>query len=153
MNLADSERIAGWYEGKGWRKAKKIQEADEIIIVTNPEMPSLTDALKTIKIAEQHKTPVLGVIVTRVRKDDIEMNPETVKEMLEVPILGMVPDDIAVSKSLNQKDAVVHTHPKSKAARAYKEIVANLLNIHYDSTKDAEKFLERLLKKFGFGKK
>jgi len=34
MNLADSERIAGWYEGKGWRKAKKIQEADEIIIVS-----------------------------------------------------------------------------------------------------------------------
>ena len=34
MNLADSERIAGWYEGKGWRKAKKIQEADEVVIVS-----------------------------------------------------------------------------------------------------------------------
>ena len=44
--------------------------ADELIIVTNPEMPAITDALKTIKIAEQMKKTILGVIVTRVRKND-----------------------------------------------------------------------------------
>lgn len=34
MNKSDSERIAGWYESKGWKKAKKIEEADEILINT-----------------------------------------------------------------------------------------------------------------------
>jgi tRNA-2-methylthio-N6-dimethylallyladenosine synthase len=34
MNKSDSERIAGWYESKGWKKAKKIEEADEIVINT-----------------------------------------------------------------------------------------------------------------------
>ncbi|MEK6758134.1 MAG: cell division ATPase MinD, partial [Nanoarchaeota archaeon] len=101
-----------------------IDMADELIIVTNPEMPAITDALKTIKIIEQMKKKTSGVIVTRVKKNDIEMQPETVREMLEVPILGMVPEDIMVSKSLGMKDAVVHTHPKSNSARAYKEIAA-----------------------------
>ncbi len=32
MNEADSERIAGWYEKKGWQKAKSVEQADEIII-------------------------------------------------------------------------------------------------------------------------
>jgi len=34
MNKSDSERIAGWYESRGWKKAKKIEEADEVVINT-----------------------------------------------------------------------------------------------------------------------
>jgi len=138
--------------GLGNEALSLIQMADELIIVTNPEMPALTDALKAIKMAEQMKRPILGVIVTRVKRKDFETQPDTVKEMLEVPILGMVPEDVSVQQSLNQKDAVVHTHPKSKAARAYKEIAAKLLEVPYDSEKDREKLVKRILKKFGLVK-
>ena len=132
------------------KEATAIMElADELIIVTNPEMPAITDALKTIKIAEQMKKRILGVIVTRVRKDDIEMNPDSVREMLEVEILGMIPEDISVKKSLNRKDAVVHTHPKSNSARAYKEIAAKITNSKYDSEKDRYPLLERVMRKLG----
>ncbi|MBI4116451.1 P-loop NTPase [Candidatus Pacearchaeota archaeon] len=139
--------------GLGNEATSVMAVADELIIVTNPEMPAITDALKTLKLAQEMKKPILGVIITKVREDDIEMQPDVVKEMLEIPILGMVPYDLSVSKSLNMKDAVVHTHPKSKAARAYKEIAAKILNVKYDSKKDAENFIEKILKKFGFGKK
>jgi MinD-like ATPase involved in chromosome partitioning or flagellar assembly len=61
----------------------------------------------------------------------------------------MVPEDIAVKKSLNLKDAVIHTHPKSNAARAYKEIAAKLLNVEYDSDKDREKLIKRILQRLG----
>ena len=127
-----------------------IDMADELIIVTNPEMPAITDALKTIKLAEQMKKSVLGVIITRVKKNKIEMQPETVKEMLEVPILGMIPEDLDVQRALNYKDAVVHTHPKSNSSRAYKEIAAKLIDKIYDSDKDKERALIRFLKKLGF---
>ncbi len=126
-----------------------IELADELIIVTNPEMPAITDALKAVKIAEQLKKPVKGVIVTRVRKDKIELSPEVVKEMLEIPILGMIPEDDYVKKSINEKNALVHIYPKSKAARAYKEIAAKILDAEYDSKKDREKVIKRLLKKLG----
>lgn len=135
--------------GLGNETRSAIELADEIIIVTNPEMPALTDALKTIKLVEEFGIPILGVIVTRVRKDNIEMQPDIVKEMLEIPILGMVPEDIAVQKSINEKDAVVHIYPKSNAARAYKEIAAKMLNVKYDSEKDREKMLIRILQKLG----
>jgi len=139
--------------GLGNEALSLMQMADELIIVTNPEMPALTDALKAIKMAEQMKKPILGVIVTRVKRKDFEMQPDTVKEMLEVPILGMVPEDVSVQQSLNQKDAVVHTHPKSKAARAYKEIAARLLEVPYDSEEDKEKLIVKILKKFRLIKK
>lgn len=133
--------------GLGEEASSVMELADEIILITNPEMTAITDALKTIKLADQMKKTVIGVIITKVRKDDIEMQPETVKEMLEIPILGMIPHDMDVKRSLNLKDAVVNTHPKSKSARAYKEIAAKILNVEYDSDKDKEKILERILKK------
>jgi septum site-determining protein MinD len=136
--------------GLGLEASSAMDLADELIIVTNPEMPALTDALKTIRLAEQLRKPILGVIVTRVNRDGIELEPEIVKEMLEVPILGMVPEDIAVKKSIRNKGAVVHLHPKSGAARAYKEIAAKILNVPYDSKKDEENLMRRMLKKMGF---
>jgi len=133
--------------GLGNESLSLIHMADELIIVTNPEMPALTDALKTIKIAEQMKKTILGVIVTRVRKNDFEMQPDIVKEMLEIPILGMIPEDVNMQRALGMKDAIIHTHPKSNASRAYKEIAAKLLNVEYDSDKDKEKLLSIILKK------
>ncbi|MAG02803.1 hypothetical protein CMI42_05690 [Candidatus Pacearchaeota archaeon] len=122
--------------GLGEEARSIIEMADELIIVTNPEMPAITDALKTIKLAEKSKKPVIGVIMTRVRKNKIEMRPEIVKEMLEVPILGMIPEDINIQKSISMKDAVAHIMPKSKSARAYKEIASKITGIEYDSKKD-----------------
>jgi len=133
--------------GLGNEALSTINMADEIIVVTNPEMPAITDALKAIKVAEQMKKPILGIIVTRVRKNDFEMSPEVVKEMLEAPVLGMIPEDISIQKSLSMKDAVIHTHPKSNASRAYKEIAARILEISYDSDKDKPSLWERILMK------
>jgi septum site-determining protein MinD len=135
--------------GLGIEAVSAMELADELIIVTNPEMPAITDALKAVKLAEQLKKPVLGIIVTRVRKDEIELEPDVVREMLESPILGMVPEDIAVKKSIKNKGTVVHMHPKSGAARAYKEIAAKILNVPYDSKKDQEKMVIRVLRALG----
>jgi septum site-determining protein MinD len=118
--------------GLGLEARSALESADEIIVVTNPEMPAITDALKTVKLAEQMRKPIKGVIVTRVRRNNSEMEAENVKEMLEIPILGMIPEDSAIQEALSDKDAIVHTHPNSNASRAYKEIAAKILGVDYE---------------------
>jgi septum site-determining protein MinD len=135
--------------GLGEEALSAVDLSNELIIITNPEMPAITDALKLIKLAEQKKKPITGVIVSRVRKNESEMTPEAVKDMLGAPILGMIPEDILLQVALKEKDAIVHTHPKSTPARAYKEIAANLIGTEYDSDKDKERLMKRILKKFG----
>lgn len=34
MNVSDAEKVAGWYEEKGWEKTEKVEDADEVVIVT-----------------------------------------------------------------------------------------------------------------------
>jgi len=133
--------------GLGIEARSAIELADELILVTNPEITAIADALKTIKLAEQMKKEIRGIIITRVRRNKTEMRPETVKEMLEIPILGSIPEDITIQKSLNDRDAVIHTDPKSKSARAYKEIAAKLIGAEYNSDKDKERIIKRILRK------
>lgn len=136
--------------GLGEEAKAAINLADELIVITNPEIAAITDALKAIKIAEKMKKKILGVIVTRVKKNKIEMQPNTVKDMLEVPILGMIPEEEEIQKSLNLKNAVIHTFPKSKSSRAYKEIAAKIIGVEYDSKIDKESIFEKIAKAFGW---
>jgi septum formation inhibitor-activating ATPase MinD len=54
-----------------------------------------------------------------------------VKDMLELPILGIIPEDKNVPISMVMKDALIHTHPKSKASKAYRQIAAKLIGMSY----------------------
>jgi septum site-determining protein MinD len=114
--------------GLGSEAITALQIADEIIIVTNPEMPAVTDALKTAKLAEEMGKDVKGVIITKVENRKSEMSLESIQEMLELPILGIVPRDDNVQVALAERNAVFLTHPNSKVSKSYMEIAAKILD-------------------------
>lgn len=118
--------------GLGEEAVSSMEAADELIIVTNPEIPAVTDALKTSKLAEELGKPILGVIVTRVKNSKTEMPLTNIKEMLDLPILGVIPEDKNMQSALSQKDALIHTHPTSKATLAYKRIAAKMAGVNYE---------------------
>jgi len=111
-----------------------LEAADEIIIVTNPEMPAVTDALKAVKVARQMGKVINGVVVTRHNNAKYEMPLSSIKSMLESQIIGVIPEDKAVKEALNLRDAVVHTHPRSRVSRKYHEIACKVAG---------EKFVEK----------
>ena len=134
--------------GLGSEANVAISIADEIIIVTNPEIPAVTDALKTAKLAEDMGKIVKGVIITRVRNNKSEMSLSSIKEMLELPILGIVPEDENIQEALALRNAIVITHPRSKAARAYRNIAANILGKKIEP--EVEGLWERIRVNLGF---
>lgn len=122
--------------GLGEEAVAAFEACDEVILVTNPEIPAVTDALKASKLAEQLGKEVRGVIVTRVRGDKTEMPIPNIRDMLELPILGVIPEDRNVPKSVLMKNALVYTHPKSRASRAYRKLAAKIIgkNDYYERT-------------------
>ena len=113
--------------GLGEEALASLEAGDELVIVTNPEIPAVTDALKTAKVIEQMGKSVKGIIATRVRNTKLEMPIANIRDMLELPILGVIPEDKNMQESLVMKDAIIHTHPKSRAARAYRAVAAKLM--------------------------
>jgi len=114
--------------------------ADEIIIVTNPEMPAVTDALKSVKVARDRGKEIKGVVVTRHKSAKYEMPLSSIKSMLEAPIIGVIPEDKAVKESVTKRDAVIHTHPRSKVAKKYHEIARKVAG----EAEEAVGFFKRL---------
>jgi len=136
--------------GLGEEARAAISAADEIIIVTNPEMSAVTDALKTIKLAEEKNKPVTGIIITRYQGKKTEMSISNIKDMLESPILGIIPEDDAIKESQVIKNSVIYTHPKSQATKTYlntsKRILGNDIKFE-PPTKQG--FLSRFFRKLG----
>jgi len=113
--------------GLGREALAAMNVADDLIVVTNPELPAVTDALRTIKIAEEKGTKVLGVVVNRIRGLRHELSLNEIKSILEVPIIAAVPEDLAVPRSIAKRLPVVHHKPKSKASLEFQRLAAKIV--------------------------
>jgi septum site-determining protein MinD len=132
--------------GLGRESLSVIQAVDELIIITNPELPAVTDALKTIRLAEEMGKKVKGVLLAK-SGDDHDIPIENIQNLLERPVLGVIPHDKAIRESLIRREPVVFTHPKSKSSVAYKQVVADLIGVNY--TEKAEGKFYGFLRKVG----
>jgi len=143
--LADIVLVDG-AAGLGRESLAVLSAVEDVLIVTHPELPSITDALKTVRIAESMEKNVKGIIVTKSGgKGDVPL--ENIAALLGKPVIGVIPEDKAMRLSLLSKDAVVHTNPKSKSAVAYKRLAAYLIGLRYEEEPD-EGFFTRLLRKW-----
>ncbi len=61
--------------------------------------------------------------------------------------IGIIPEDKSVREALTRKDAVVYTHPKSKASVAYKMLAAGLIGRKYEPEVSEDSWLFKVLKK------
>lgn len=135
--------------GLGEEVVSVIKSADEIIAITNPDAPSVTDTLKTIRMAEDAGVKVLGVIVNRHSGSPAEMSLRNIEVMLDKNILGIVPEDESVAKSVFARQPLVYLYPESAASIGFKKIAAQLMGQDYTSSISAEKkdFLDSLYEK------
>ena len=117
--------------GLGKEAQEAIKAVDEVITVTNPEMPAMTDALKLSKIAAGFETRNLGVIVNRVRGLPHEVPVNRVGEFLELPVIGKVHEDSNIGASIANRQPLVLFRPNSLAAHQIRAIAAGLIGQEY----------------------
>ena len=139
--------------GLGNEVSSVMKFADEVLIVTNPELTAVTNALKTVKLAEEKNITVLGVVLNRVKGIKEEMSIENVEALVDKPVIGVIPETDDMKKSLVVKHPLVYYYPKSNAALAFKKLAAGLIGEDYEGYVNEKKSLfGNILKKLGFKK-
>jgi septum site-determining protein MinD len=118
--------------GLGHEALASLEAADEIIMVTNPELPALTDVLKLKKMAEKFSTYNLGIVVNRVKGESNEYSLSDIENFVEAPILGVIREDPSVRDAIAMKQPVVVSYPNSRAAQQMKAIAAKLIGKEFD---------------------
>ena len=108
--------------GIGAEVVSAMKACDEIIIVTNPEIPTVASTLKTFRAAERYKIPILGAIVNKMRGESFELPVKDVKKALGWPIIAAIPEDRKVRESTASGVPVVSYDPKSPAAVEFRKL-------------------------------
>ncbi len=102
------------------------------VIVTTPQQVSLIDARKGLRMFEQVKVPVLGIVENMAyfvcdgcgKQHDIfrRGGGRRTAQELGVPFLGEVPLESAVPLSGDEGEPIVKRAPESAAARAFRSV-------------------------------
>jgi septum site-determining protein MinD len=112
--------------------------ADQAIVVTNPEVSSVRDSDRILgvlqsksKRAEEKREKVKEhLLVTRYDPNRVErgemLKLEDVREILAIPLLGVIPENESVLKASNTGTPVI-MDTESIAGQAYKDAVARFL--------------------------
>ena len=112
--------------------------ADEAIVVTNPEVSSVRDsdrilgilAAKSRRALEKQEPVKEHLLITRYapsRVDKGEMlSVEDIQDILRIPLIGVIPESMAVLQASNQGMPVIHL-TDTDVAEAYKDVVARFL--------------------------
>src|SRR5262249_54209001 len=115
-----------------------LYHADSAIIVTNPEVSSVRDSDRILGIlaaksrrAELNQEPVKEhLLLTRYSAGQVAngemLSIDDVKEILSVPILGVIPESESVLRASNTGTPVI-LDDASPAGRAYHDAVARFL--------------------------
>ncbi|OBZ09852.1 septum site-determining protein MinD [Bacillus sp. FJAT-27264] len=112
----------------GFRNA--IAGADKSIVVTTPEHAAVRDADRIIGLLEQSSVESPKLVVNRIRPGLIKsgdmLDIEDILQVLNIDLIGIVPDDEMVIKAANSGEPTV-MNPDSAAAIAYRNIARRIL--------------------------
>jgi len=132
--------------GLGREAVSAIQAVDEILIITNPDLPSVTDALKTVKIAEELNKKIIGVAVNRKKGKWHELTKDEIEEMCGYPVIAEIPEDKSIEKAIAAKHPAVYLYPNSPASREIRRLAHTLTATPYSEKRQLRfGFLERLV--------
>lgn len=140
---------------RGFRNA--LAPADEVLIVTNPEVSSVRDADRIIGLIEAQDKGPGKLVVNRVKPEMIKrgdmLSPEDIIDILAIKLIGMVPEDEKILISSNKGTPAAMNPEESKAGQAFTNIARRLTgqDVPFMNLEEEEGFMQRLLGAFGIG--
>ncbi|MEM7821366.1 MAG: cell division ATPase MinD [Candidatus Aenigmatarchaeota archaeon] len=115
--------------GLGREAISSINACEEVLIVTNPDLPSIIDALKVSRIAINTGKKIIGVVVNRRNKRRDEFSSNRIENILGIPILAEIPEDKNIPKSIMLKRPVLEVFPNSPSSIEIKRLAFKILGI------------------------
>ncbi len=133
--------------GLGRSVVTALASGQGLLLVANPEISSMSDALKTKIVAKKLGSRILGAVLNRVGYDKTDLTVQEVEVILETPVLAAIPEDPEVRRSAAFGKPVILRKPDSPAAIAIKKLAADLIGEKYIPPKPKkESFMKRLIR-------
>lgn len=142
--------------GLGNESISVLKNADEILLVTNPELPAVTDAFKVVTLSREIGIPVKGVILNKVRRDNFDLGFRAIESLLETPITTVINEDKSMRNAVYKKKPLVHINPNSATSKNYHDLANRVHRGEYqrriEELEAENTFLRNILRSLNFNK-
>ena len=120
--------------GLGREALIALQASDEVIFVANPHIPSIVDIEKCLQVIERINSGPrpIGIVLNRVRNKNYELTNDEVRQFLNLPIIGIIPEDEEILASFNKSVLVAASKKKTNAKKAFLKLAAKLSGSKYE---------------------
>jgi septum site-determining protein MinD len=136
---------------RGFRNA--IAPADQVLIVTNPEVSAVRDADRVIGLIEAEEKGPGHLILNRVKMDMVKrgdmLSTDDVLDILAIPLIGIIPEDEGILVSTN-RGAPAAMDDKNRAGQAFRNIARRLRgeDVPFLPLEDNRGFFQKLAARF-----
>ena len=130
-----------------------LEVSNELILVTTPEITSLSDALKTKIVAEKLGMDILGVVINRGKSDKAFLTANEIEVILNVPVLSIIPEDPELNIAYASGNSILVNNPKSNTSKLMMNLAAGVIgNYSYENDLTSNgivtKFLQSIFSKY-----
>ncbi|ASJ07511.1 cell division ATPase MinD [Thermococcus pacificus] len=106
-----------------------MMSGEEVLLVTNPEISCLTDTMKVGMVLKRAGLAVLGFVLNRYGRSENDIPPDAAEEVMEIPLLEVIPEDPKVREATLEGVPVVEYAPNSPGAKAFMELAETIVRI------------------------
>ena len=121
--------------------------SDYLIAITSPDYPTLSCTIRAVNLAKQKKTPIIGLVLNKVRGKRFELSVKDIEDLTEVPVIAVLEDDIKILEALAHTVPSVIKSAMSNNSVEYKKLAAALAGQDYKDPR----FFSRMFSLFSKG--
>jgi septum site-determining protein MinD len=140
---------------RGFRNA--IAPADDVLIVTNPEVSSVRDADRIIGLIEAEGKGPGRLIVNRVKPEMVKrgdmLSPDDIIDILAIELIGLIPEDETILVSTNRGVPVALNADESTVGRSFRNVARRIMgeDVPFMPLEEETTWLQKLLRGVGLG--
>jgi septum site-determining protein MinD len=126
-----------------------LAPADQVVIVTTPDVSAVRDADRAIGFVEAEEKGPAKLVLNRIRVDMVKkgdmLTVDDVLELLAIDLVGVVPDDESIIVSTNRGTPAALDH-RSQAGQAFRNTARRLAgqDVPFMALKSNDGWLGRL---------
>lgn len=117
--------------GLGREAVSVFRACQEIVFLTTPTIPNLTDVTRCAEVADRIGGKKFHVVLNMVRNSEFELSPDDAGKMFDIPLLGMIPFNEQVMDSAAKGTPVLLDSPNPYIEDSYMEIASSLSGVEY----------------------
>ncbi len=117
--------------GFGKEAISGMLACQEAILVTTPDLPSVTDIMKAKNVLDDINVKTIGIIVNKVTGKKFDLTPQEINETTDIPVIASIPFSFDIVESLANKTPLVAYKSDSNVSIELFKLAAMLSNEEY----------------------